>query len=118
MRTARNIDFEQYAQKLGADGLRLESVFQRALDVVGMVRAQASKSFADLADDLSNRLGVRLVVGHPKFRGNFTTVDSTGGVVVYVEELNESLHSKVILAPKSSPQKMSNSGNSKPHSQC
>jgi hypothetical protein len=95
MPTATKIDFKQYAQKLGADSSRLEGVFQKALDVAGMVRAQASESFADLADDLSSQLSLRLVVGSPKFPGNFATVDSTGGVVVCVEGLNDDLDSKV-----------------------
>jgi hypothetical protein len=94
-KTMSNIDFEQYAQKLGSDSSRLEHVFQKALDVAGLIRAHGSKSFADLADDLCNQLSIRLVVGHPKFHGNFMTVDSAGRAVVCVEKLNESLDGKV-----------------------
>ncbi len=90
-----NIDFEQYAQKLGADSSRLEYVFQKALDVAGLMRAQESKSFANWADNLCKHEGVRLVAGHSKGPLNFMTVDSAGVAVIYMTELNESLDSKV-----------------------
>lgn len=95
MRAPSNIDFEQYAQKLGADTRRLEYVFQKGLDVAGLVRSEATESFANVADFVCKHEGVRLVVGHPTLRANFMTVDAEGTAVVCMQELNESLDCKV-----------------------
>lgn len=95
MKQADNIDFHKYAERLGTDKLRLEKVFQLALDVVGMVRAHESLPFDKMAYVLSEHFGILLSLESSPISPPFTMWNSEGNLVIGVESLVPSLESKV-----------------------